>query len=67
MCLCTTINILLFKAVVLVRFPMRHFHSAGKQRFEESPQASVSDCQGSRQKVSLGASLVVEIVTALPF
>lgn len=60
-----------------MRFPVLHFRSAGKQRFEESPQASVADCQDSRrqgnennvgkasndqQKLSRGALVVVEIV-----
>lgn len=53
------------------------FWSVGKKRFEESPQASMTDCQDSRrhgnednvgkasnhqQKLSRGALVVVEIV-----
>lgn len=60
-----------------MRFSAPHFRSVGKQRFEESPQASVTDCQDSRrqgnednvgkasddqQKLGRGALAVVEIV-----
>lgn len=56
---------------------MSHFQLVGKQRFEESPQTSVTDCQDSRrqgnednvgkasndqQKLGRGALVVVEIV-----
>lgn len=67
----------LIQNCTVAKIPVPHFRSVGKQRFEESPQASVTDCQDSRrqgnednvgkasddqQKRGRGASVVVEIV-----